>query len=67
MEQSSLNLVAKLVKSDPQTVKNHLESHGIRIQHDEQTISEIAAKNKKPSMEIMAIILDNPKPSANES
>jgi hypothetical protein len=65
LEQSSLNLIAQVVKSDLQSVKTALEANGIPIRDGEQTLLEIASESKKSSMEIMAIVVNQSQPSPN--
>lgn len=59
LEQSSLGLVAQVVKRSPQSVMDGLKARGFHIRHEAQTIADIASDNRKPSMEVLAYIIGN--------
>ena len=59
LEQSPLDLVAQVAKCSPQSAVDVLQSSGVQVQHQEQTICEIASANGKPSMEILACVMGN--------
>lgn len=52
MEQASLELVAQVLKRDPQTLIQQLQAQGIQVRQPTQTLAEIAAQNQKRTMEI---------------
>ncbi len=56
MEQASLELVAQVLKRDPQTLIQQLQAQGIQVRQPTQTLAEIAAQNQKHSMEIWAAL-----------
>jgi len=56
LEQSSLSVVAQVVKRDVQEMKAELAANGIRVRHEEQTIADIAADNGRPAMQVLASV-----------
>lgn len=59
LEQSSLSVVAQVVNRDVQTVMHDLTANGLRVQHERQTLADIAAENDRPSMEVVACVFGN--------
>lgn len=66
LEQSSLQVVAQVAKSNPDALLANLRTKGLRVRNGEQTIREIASENGVRSMEILGNILGNPEPHAGE-
>ena len=56
LEQSPLTLVAQVTKRSPEDAVAALESQGIQVRHEAQTITEIASDNGRRSAEILAYI-----------
>lgn len=63
LERSSLDLVAQVAKRSPQSAIDELRARGFHVRQEAETISEIASDNRKPSVEVLAIVIGN----ANES
>lgn len=56
LAQASLSEVAKIAKHEPEEVIYLLESKGIHAESWQQTIQDIAMKNKKPPLSILNLI-----------
>lgn len=58
LEQSSLSVVARVVKHSPESLMEELKTKGIRVRNGEQTIREIASENSVRSMEVLGHIFN---------
>lgn len=59
LEQSSLEVLAQVVKQSPDFLIEDLRAREIRVRDSEQTVREIASENGVRSMEILGCILGN--------
>ena len=56
LEQSSLNLIAQIEKTTPETLIGKLQANGIQVNDAAQSIEEIARSNQKKPMDILGML-----------
>jgi hypothetical protein len=66
LEESSLHVVAQVVKRPSDSLLKELQARNVRVRDAEQTIREIAAENNVRSMDILGPILNKPQQSPGD-
>lgn len=57
MEQSSVEVVAQVLKRDPQSLIQQLQTQGIQIHQPTQTLAEIAVQNQKSPVQLWMVLV----------
>jgi hypothetical protein len=64
MEQAPLAVVAQVAHRTPQAITAELKAQGIQVQHEQQTVAEIASANNQRSMDLLTRMLGSARPGA---
>ncbi len=62
MEKAPLAVVAQVVQRSPQAITDELKAQGIQVQHEQQTVAEIASANHQRSMDVLTRMLGSARP-----